>query len=122
MLKGKVSVNETNGQRYLHVDALHVDLTVKKMRMMVKNIFKNNRILSKSITTFLRFRYFIKVSGGFLAEAINLFLRENGQEVFKVMLPQLRKKLAGLFMNISNKLLAHVPLDVFYVPLAKQTS
>ncbi|KAH1013685.1 protein takeout isoform X2 [Dendroctonus ponderosae] len=101
MLKGKVSVNETSGERYLHVDALHVDLTVKKMRMMVKNIFKNNRILT---------------------EAINLFLRENGQEVFKVMLPQLRKKLAGLFMNISNKLLAHVPLDVFYVPLAKQTS
>ncbi|KAL1490586.1 hypothetical protein ABEB36_013255 [Hypothenemus hampei] len=101
MLKGKVSINVKDGQRYLHVDALHVDLTVKKMRMMVKNIFKNNRILT---------------------EAINLFLRENGHEVFKVMLPQLRKKLAGLFMSISNKLLTHVPVDVFYVPLAKQTS
>ncbi|CAG9768277.1 unnamed protein product [Ceutorhynchus assimilis] len=99
MLKGKASVNEINGQKYLNVDALHVDLTVKKMRMMVKNIFKNNRILT---------------------EAINLFLRENGHEVFKVMLPQLRKKLAALFMSISNKLLMHVPLDAFYIPASKQ--
>lgn len=95
MLKGRASINVLQKEKYLHVDALHVDLTVKKMRMMVKNIFKNNPILT---------------------EAINLFLRENGQEVFKVMLPQLRRKLAGLFMSISNKLLAHVPLDLFYVP------
>lgn len=56
----------------------------------------------------------------FLAQAINLFLRENGMEVFKVMLPQLKKKLSGLFMGISNQLLSHVPLDMFYVPLAQQ--
>ncbi|XP_050309447.1 protein takeout-like [Anthonomus grandis grandis] len=99
MLKGKTITNEIDGEKYLRVDTLHVDLTVKKMRMMVKNIFKNNRILT---------------------EAINLFLRENGQEVFKVMLPQLRKKLANLFMNISNKLLMNIPLDVFYVPVSKQ--
>ncbi|XP_066251113.1 protein takeout-like [Euwallacea similis] len=98
MLRGKASVVEKNGKKYLHVDALHVDLIVKKMRMMVKNIFKNNRILT---------------------EAINLFLRENGHEVFKVMLPQLRKKLSGLFMSISNKLLTYVPLDAFYVPQTK---
>ncbi|XP_030766672.1 uncharacterized protein LOC115890546 [Sitophilus oryzae] len=101
MLKGKTSVNEIQGRQYLHIDALHVDLTVKKMRMMVKNIFRNNSILT---------------------EAINLFLRENGHEVFKVMLPQLRKKLAGLFMGISNKLLMHVPLDVFYLQKAKELS
>lgn len=101
MVKGKVSVNERDGQNYLHVDALHIDLTVKNMRMMVKNIFRNNEILT---------------------QAINLFLRENGHEVFNVMLPQLRKKLAGLFMNIANKLLTHVPVDVFYVPLSKQAA
>ncbi|KAF7282504.1 hypothetical protein GWI33_002607 [Rhynchophorus ferrugineus] len=95
ILKGKTSTNKKDNQNYLHVDGLHVDLTAKDMRMMVKDIFKNNPILT---------------------EAINLFLRENGQEVFKVMMPQLRKKLAALFMGIANKLLTHVPIDAFYLP------
>lgn len=47
---------------------------------------------------------------------MNLFLRENGQEVLHVMTPQLRNKLSSLFMSISNQLLTHVPVDVFYVP------
>ncbi|KAJ8972571.1 hypothetical protein NQ314_000123 [Rhamnusium bicolor] len=43
-------------------------------------------------------------------------------EVFKVMLPQLTKKLSALFMGISNQLLSNVPLDTFYVPLIQQTA
>jgi hypothetical protein len=101
VVKGMVSVNEKDNLKFLHVDALNVDLNVKNIRMTVKNIYKNNRILT---------------------EAINLFLRENGQEVFKVMKPQLRKKLSALFMSIANKLLTHLPIDVFYVPLSKQTN
>ncbi|XP_060518411.1 uncharacterized protein LOC132697136 [Cylas formicarius] len=99
MIKGRASFNDKNGKKYLHIDSLNLDLTVQKMRMMVKNVYRNNRILT---------------------EAINLFLRENGQEVFKIMLPQLKKKLATLFMSISNKLLTNVPLEVFYVPVSKQ--
>lgn len=111
-----VSVNERENLKFLHVDALNVDLNVKNLRMTVKNIYKNNRILSE-----LR-KISVKLSKFFvLAEAINLFLRENGQEVFKVMKPQLRKKLSALFMSITNKLLTHVPIEVFYVPLSKQT-
>ncbi|KAJ3654893.1 hypothetical protein Zmor_014046 [Zophobas morio] len=98
-VKGTASVNEKEGLKFLHVDTLNVDLNVKNIRMSVKNIYKNNRILT---------------------EAINLFLRENGHEVFKVMKPQLRKKLSTLFMSIANQLLTHLPIEVFYVPLSKQ--
>ncbi|RZC39112.1 JHBP domain containing protein [Asbolus verrucosus] len=90
IVKGMVSVNEKENLKFLHVDALNLDLNVKNIKMSVKNIYKNNRILT---------------------EAINLFLRENGQEVFKVMKPQLRKKLSAVFMSISNKLLTHLPID-----------
>nr|CAH7731859.1 unnamed protein product [Callosobruchus chinensis] len=94
-VRGRTSINEKENLRYLHVDALHVDLVVRNIRLLVKNVYKNNAILT---------------------QAINLFLRENGMEVFKVMLPQLRKKLAVLFMSIANSLLSHVPLEAFYLP------
>lgn len=50
------------------------------------------------------------------AEATNLFLRENGQEVLKVMEPQLKRKLSVLFAGIVNQLLRHVPVEVFLLP------
>ncbi|EFA03554.1 uncharacterized protein LOC107398008 [Tribolium castaneum] len=99
VVKGMVSVHKKENLTFLHVDSLNLDLTVRNLHMSVKNIYKNNRILT---------------------EAINLFLRENGQEVFKVMKPQLRKKLSTLFMSITNKLLTHLPVEVFYVPVARQ--
>lgn len=49
-----------------------------------------------------------------LVEATNLFLRENGQEVLQVMMPQLRTKLAAIFKAIVNQLLTHVPADTFF--------
>lgn len=50
------------------------------------------------------------------AEATNLFLRENGQEVLKVMEPQLKRKLSVLFAGIVNQLLRNVPVEVFLLP------
>ena len=52
----------------------------------------------------------------FSAEATNLFLRENGQEVLKVMEPQLKRKLSTLFAGIVNQLLRHVPVETFLLP------
>jgi len=52
----------------------------------------------------------------FAAEATNLFLRENGQEVLKIMEPQLKKKLSLLFAGIVNQLLRHVPVESFLIP------
>lgn len=50
-----------------------------------------------------------------LAEATNLFLRENGLEVLRAMQPQLQKKLAVEFSGIANQLLVHVPIESFIV-------
>jgi hypothetical protein len=50
------------------------------------------------------------------AEATNLFLRENGHEVLKAMMPQLRHKLAEVFKGISNQLLTHVSTDILLLP------
>jgi len=95
IVRGKVSSHKRdNNATYLHVDALSVDIDIKTPRMHVKDVYRNNRIIG---------------------DAMNLFLRENGQEVVKVMLPQLKKKLAVLFANIANQLLTHVPLELFYI-------
>jgi hypothetical protein len=45
-----------------------------------------------------------------------LFLRENGHEVLKAMMPQLRQKLSDVFQGIANQLLTHVSTDVLLVP------
>ncbi|XP_049771549.1 circadian clock-controlled protein daywake [Schistocerca cancellata] len=95
VVRGKVSTPTRDGRQYLHVDTLDVDLSIKTVRMAVKKVFNNNRILT---------------------EATNLFLRENGHEVLNAMMPQLRTKLAGVFMSIANQLLKHVPTDVFLLP------
>lgn len=50
-----------------------------------------------------------------LAEATNLFLRENGIEVLKAMQPQLQKKLSVEFAGIANQLLKHVTREAFLV-------
>lgn len=50
----------------------------------------------------------------FTAEATNLFLRENGQEILRIMMPQLRQKLAAVFKRVANQLLSNVPVEVFY--------
>jgi hypothetical protein len=50
------------------------------------------------------------------AEATNLFLRENGHEVLKAMMPQLRHKLSEVFKGISNQLLTHVPVEMLLLP------
>ncbi|XP_072763885.1 protein takeout [Anoplolepis gracilipes] len=92
LVKGTVSTKSREGKTYLNVDNLDVILGVKDVQMRVSKIFKNNRILT---------------------EAINLFLRENGQEVLKVMEPQLKKKLSTLFAGIVNQLLRHVPVESF---------
>ncbi|XP_011138549.1 protein takeout [Harpegnathos saltator] len=95
LVKGNVSTRPRDGKTYLNVDNLDVDLRVKDVQMRVRKIFNNNRILT---------------------EATNLFLRENGQEVLKIMEPQLKRKLSALFAGIVNQLLRHVPVETFLTP------
>lgn len=46
-VKGQVSTTDKSGKTYLHVDSLAMELNVKKVRMHIAKVFKNNRILSK---------------------------------------------------------------------------
>lgn len=46
-LKGQVSTFDKTDKTYLHVDNLAMELNVKKVRMHIAKVFKNNRILSK---------------------------------------------------------------------------
>ena len=47
-VKGQVSTKDKNAKTYLHVDSLAMELNVKKVRMHIAKVFKNNRILSES--------------------------------------------------------------------------
>ncbi|KAL4089576.1 hypothetical protein QTP88_024590 [Uroleucon formosanum] len=91
-VKGIVSTYYKDTEKYYNLDFLDVDLAIKKAYMVVSKV-NNNRII---------------------VEATNLFLRENGQEVLQVMMPQLRTKLAAIFKAIVNQLLTHVPADTFF--------
>lgn len=46
-VKGKMSTREKPNGVFLHVDALLLDLNIKKPRLSVAKIFNNNRILSE---------------------------------------------------------------------------
>lgn len=46
-VKGQMSTNEKATGTHLHVDNLVMELNVKKVRMHIARVFKNNRILSK---------------------------------------------------------------------------
>jgi len=46
-VRGTMSSQKRDGRDYLHVDTLDMDLDIKTVRMVVKKVFNNNRILSK---------------------------------------------------------------------------
>lgn len=118
-VKGQTSSTQKGGNTYLHVDSLVMDLNVKKVRMHIARVFKNNRILSKFpskwMLTLKRLSLIINYTLHFTAEATNLFLKENGLEVLRAMQPQLQKKLAVEFAGIANQLLEYVPVESFIV-------
>lgn len=51
-LKGQVVSKVKDGERFLQVKSLDLDLHVKTVKMGVKKIFNNNRILSKLLGFF----------------------------------------------------------------------
>ncbi|CAG2068254.1 unnamed protein product, partial [Timema podura] len=112
ILRGTVSSKRKDDLDYLTVESLNLDLNIKTVRMIVKKVFNNNRILtvSEPVLALCSDQAVVPV-----AEATNLFLRENGHEVLKVMMPQLRTKLETIFVQVCNSLLKHVPTQMFLV-------
>jgi hypothetical protein len=49
-VRGTISSQQRDGHEYMHVDALNIDLNIKTVRMLVKKVFNNNRILSEYTT------------------------------------------------------------------------
>lgn len=46
-LKGTISTEKRATGTHMHVDTLSLELNIKKVRMHIAKVFKNNRILSK---------------------------------------------------------------------------
>lgn len=57
-IKGQVSPTERQNKTFLHVDSLAMELNVKKVRMHIAKVFKNNRILSEFCSINLYFSRF----------------------------------------------------------------
>lgn len=49
-VRGKISTRQTDKGIFLNIDALNLDLNVKKPRLSVAKIFNNNRILGELIS------------------------------------------------------------------------
>jgi pantoate kinase len=48
-VRGTISSRQREGREYLHVDTLNLDLDIKTVRMLVKKVFNNNRILGEYV-------------------------------------------------------------------------
>lgn len=79
-----------NGYRYLELDDLKMDFSVKDIQMGIKNIHNGNTIIEA---------------------ALNLFINSNSQELLKEMKPSIKKKLVAQMRHFVSNLFAQVPID-----------
>lgn len=110
-VRGRVSFNEKPTGTHMRVETLDLNLAIKKPRLSVSKIFNNNRILSTNFI--VKSNNHSNQPHSLPAEATNLFLKENGNEVLRALQPQLQKKLSAEFSGIANQLLENVPLQYF---------
>ncbi|KYN26919.1 Protein takeout [Trachymyrmex cornetzi] len=80
------------GRRYLRLQQLKMDFSVKDIRMGVENVLNTNSIL---------------------LAALNLFINTNSQELLKEMKPDLRRKLVQVMSSFVENLFAQVPYDAW---------
>ncbi|XP_020288989.1 protein takeout [Pseudomyrmex gracilis] len=82
------------GRRYLRLQQLKMDFSVRNIKMGVENVRDSNSII---------------------LAALNLFINTNAQELLKEMKPDLRRKLVQVMSNFVEKLFAQVPYDAWIV-------
>ncbi|XP_072764812.1 circadian clock-controlled protein daywake [Anoplolepis gracilipes] len=80
------------GRRYLRLQQLKMDFSVRNIEMGVENVRDTNSIL---------------------LAALNLFINTNSQELLKEMKPDLRKKLVQVMATFVQNLFAQVPYDAW---------
>ncbi|XP_034246880.1 uncharacterized protein LOC117648483 [Thrips palmi] len=94
-LRGALSVRGADradraGRQHVHVDRLLVDLKVGDVSMRIDRAPGENFII---------------------AQATNMLLRTSGHLVLDAMMPELRLKLADVFLGIANNIFAKVSVD-----------
>ncbi|XKL60767.1 hypothetical protein PGB90_007824 [Kerria lacca] len=83
-----------SGHKYLTLDDLKMDFSVKDIQMGIKNIHNGNTIIEA---------------------ALNLFINSNSQELLKEMKPSIKKKLIAQMKHFHEKLFSQVPIDYWII-------
>ncbi|KAJ8673662.1 hypothetical protein QAD02_004924 [Eretmocerus hayati] len=95
-VKAKVFIRakpyEAQGKKFLRLQQLKMDFTVRDLKMGVENVHGGNTIIQS---------------------ALNLFINSNSQELLKEMKPDLRRKLVQVMSTFVDNLFAQVPYDAF---------
>ncbi|XP_015174517.1 PREDICTED: protein takeout [Polistes dominula] len=83
---------DNQGLRFLRLQQLKMDFSVRDINMGVENVHDGNTILQA---------------------ALNLFINSNGQELLREMKPDLRRKLVQVMTNFIEKIFSQVPYDAW---------
>lgn len=101
-----------DGRKYLTLQQIKMDFSVKDIRMGVENVHNGNSVLRKCTSI----KYVTKLIKKQIAEAaLNLFINTNAQELLKEMKPDLKKKLLSLMQNFVETLFENIPYDAWIV-------
>ncbi|KAK0182277.1 hypothetical protein PV327_000431 [Microctonus hyperodae] len=79
-------------RKYLRLEQLKMDFSVRDIKMGVENVHDGNTIIQA---------------------ALNLFINSNSQDLLKEMKPDLRRKLVQVMTTFVEKLFAQVPYDAW---------
>ncbi|XP_067013762.2 protein takeout [Anabrus simplex] len=81
-------------RRYLLVDDVKMDFSVKDIRMGVENIHNGNTVLQA---------------------ALNLFINTNAQDLLKEMKPDIKRKLLRVMRTFMDNIFSRIPYDMWMV-------
>ena len=90
----KASEVQRNSERFLHLEDLKMDFSVKDIQMGIKNVHNGNAVLEA---------------------ALNLFINSNSQELLKEMKPHIKKKLMVTMKSFIDNLFSRVPYDSWII-------
>lgn len=97
-VRAKVYIKGTtvsrSGQKYMELDDLKMDFSVKDIQMGIKNVHNGNTIIEA---------------------ALNLFINSNSQELLKEMKPSIKKKLIAQMKHFHENLFSRVPIDYWII-------
>ena len=94
-IKGKASIVEKNGKKYLNVDKVHLDLQPKKATFAFENLFKGDKTLGDNM---------------------NKFLNENWSEVYNELKPVIMEAMGKILLHICNGVFSKIEYTEMFLP------